>query len=158
MQSGESRRWIFTIFLLAIGTLTSCQSANQRVVAAKVQPQPPPLGESTWVTGNKIRLKAKIYKSAERIDHGLLIVVIHGDLLESNVQPTYHYEFARQTAERTSDVIAAALLRPGYTDGDGDQSSGRKGLATGDNYTPEVVDAIAAAVGELQANIIPPPP
>ncbi|HEX5228814.1 MAG TPA: alpha/beta hydrolase [Bryobacteraceae bacterium] len=128
---------------------------SQRPTPAKVRSQTPPLGESAWLTAHKIRIKAKIYHSAKRIDQGSLIVVIHGDLLEANVQPTYHYQFARKATETNNNVTAAALLRPGYTDGDGDQSTGRKGLATGDNYTPEVVDAIADAVGELQARFQP---
>jgi pimeloyl-ACP methyl ester carboxylesterase len=146
---------VFMVLLLAIGTLISCESANRK--AEPVKPQSPGslLGRSTWITGNKLRLKTKIYESAKLSGHRLLIVVLHGDLLEPNVRPTYHYEFARKAAERTNDVIAAGLLRPGYTDGDGDQSAGRRGLATGDNFTPEDVDAVADGVRELQAKFHP---
>ena len=34
----------------------------------------------------------------------------------------------------------------------GDRSAGRRGMATGDNYTPEVVDATAQAISQLRAD------
>src|SRR5262249_38522677 len=42
------------------------------------------------------------------------------------------------------------LLRPGYQDGQGHQSTGVRGLTTGDNYTPEVVDATADGIERLR--------
>jgi len=52
-------------------------------------------------------------------------------------------------ASGTADVIAAGVLRPGYSDPAGDRSSGDLGRAIADNYTPEVVDAVARAAREL---------
>jgi predicted esterase len=46
-------------------------------------------------------------------------------------------------------VVAAGILRPGYTDPSGDRSFGDMGMAVGDNYTPEVVDAVATAARRL---------
>lgn len=108
-----------------------------------------------WVTANGQPLKATIYKSAKLSPHPILIVVLHGDLLEARIAPSYHYEFARRFANQTDDVVVAALLRPGYIDGVGDQSAGKRGLATGDNYTPEVVDAIGQTVDALKAKFLP---
>jgi pimeloyl-ACP methyl ester carboxylesterase len=81
--------------------------------------------------------------------------VLHGDLLAPGAPPTYHYAFARRAAEQMDDVVAAALLRPGYADDDGDRSEGKQGMRTGDNYTPEVVDAVAVEVRELQTKFHP---
>lgn len=81
--------------------------------------------------------------------------MLHGDLLEPRVAPSYHYLFARRVAEQMHNVVVAAVLRPGYTDEAGDRSEGNKGLATGDNYTPETVDSIAQVVHALKAKYHP---
>lgn len=108
-----------------------------------------------WVTANGHPLKATIYKSAKLSPHPILIVVLHGDLLEARIPPSYHYVFARRVANQTDGVVVAALLRPGYIDGVGDQSAGKRGLATGDNYTPDIVDAIGQTVDALKAKFLP---
>ena len=108
-----------------------------------------------WVTANGLPLKTTIYKSAKLGPHPMLIVVLHGDLLEARITPSYHYVFARRFANQTDDVVVAALLRPGYIDGVGDQSGGKRGLATGDNYTPDIVDAIGQTVDTLKAKFLP---
>jgi pimeloyl-ACP methyl ester carboxylesterase len=46
-------------------------------------------------------------------------------------------------------IVAAGVLRPGYADSSGDRSSGEMGLAVGDNYTPDVVDAVATVARSL---------
>ncbi len=43
--------------------------------------------------------------------------------------------------------MAIGILRPGYTDPDNHHSTGERGLTSADNYTPEVVDRIAYAIG-----------
>jgi predicted esterase len=90
-------------------------------------------------------------------NHPVLIVVLHGDLLGVRAIPssTYHYVFAREAAMKMDDVVIAALLRPGYRDETGEHSQGEVGLATGDNYTPEVVDAVAQAIDQLKAKFHP---
>jgi pimeloyl-ACP methyl ester carboxylesterase len=49
-------------------------------------------------------------------------------------------------------IVAAGVLRPGYSDSSGDRSFGEMGLAVGDNYTPEVVDAVATAARSLETS------
>jgi len=116
-----------------------------------------PPGETLWLEGNGLRLKAKIYSSVKLSNHPVLIVVLHGDLLGVGATPssTYHYIFAREISMKMDDVVVAALLRPGYRDDTGEYSEGERGLTTGDNYTPEVVDAIAQAVEQLKAKFHP---
>jgi predicted esterase len=48
-------------------------------------------------------------------------------------------------------IVAAGILRPGYADSSGDRSSGDMGMAVADNYTAQVVDAVAIAARELAA-------
>ena len=52
---------------------------------------------------------------------------------------------------RHEGIVAAGILRPGYADPSGDRSSGDMGMAVGDNYTAEVVDAVATAARRLEA-------
>ena len=44
------------------------------------------------------------------------------------------------------DLVAVGILRPGYTDRDGDTSDGRLGRRTGDNHTARVTEAVATVV------------
>lgn len=139
------------ILIAALLCITgSCQSKGPKPAAAV-----PSGGETMWITANGLRLKTKIYKSAKVSDHPILVLVLHGDLLAPGSPPTYHYAFARRVAEQMDDVIAAALLRPGYADDDGDRSEGKQGMRTGDNYTPDVVDAVAQAVRALKTRFLP---
>jgi predicted esterase len=108
-------------------------------------------GTTMWVTTTQ-RLKTRVYQGAHLSEHPVLIVVVHGD--SPNGPPTYHYRFAETVAADLPDVVAAAILRPGYSDGD-DRSDGMRGETTGDNYTPEVVDAVATALTELKARYSP---
>src|SRR5215472_11217715 len=48
------------------------------------------------------------------------------------------------------DLLGVGVLRPGYTDGKGDRSTGEMGMAALDNFTPEVVDTIATVVRVLK--------
>jgi len=117
--------------------------------ALRAQQTPPlPTGEVRWVVAHGLRLKTKIYRSQSRSEHPRLLVILHGDSPFHN--PSYQYLFAHQVASQIENVVAAAILRPGYTDDSGQKSEGERGETTGDNYTPEVVDAIADAVNQLK--------
>jgi pimeloyl-ACP methyl ester carboxylesterase len=117
----------------------------------------PPAAKTLWLEGNKLKLKTSIYESARLSGHPVLVVVLHGDLLGFRMLPptTYHYVFADEATRRIEDVVVAALLRPGYRDHSGERSEGEQGLATGDNYTPEVVAAVAGVVEQLKARFHP---
>lgn len=155
-QSSLPKNAVLIVSLLcAIGFLSACHSKNRSPQGVAVQAPTFPAGETMWVTANGMPLKTTIYKSAKLSPHPVLIVVLHGDLLEARIPPSYHYEFARRVANQTDDVIVAALLRPGYIDGVGDQSAGKRGLATGDNYTLEIVDAIGQTIDALKAKFLP---
>jgi pimeloyl-ACP methyl ester carboxylesterase len=117
----------------------------------------PPAAMTLWLEGNGLKLKTSIYKSTRLSSHPVLVVVLHGDLLGVwNVPPrTYHYVFADEAARRIEDVVVAAVLRPGYRDHSGERSEGTMGMATGDNYTPEVVDAVAGIIEQLKEKFHP---
>ena len=117
----------------------------------------PPAAQTLWLAVNGAKLKTSIYESARLSSHPVLVVVLHGDLLGVwNVPPTtYHYVFADEATRKIEDVVVAAVLRPGYRDHSGERSDGNMGLATGDNYTPEVVDAVAGVIEQLKAQFHP---
>jgi pimeloyl-ACP methyl ester carboxylesterase len=103
-------------------------------------------GATMWVTTTQ-RIKSKIYENAHLSRHPILVVVLHGDSPDES--PTYQYRFAERAAATMSDTVVAAVLRPGYSDGD-DSSDGMRGFTTGDNWTPEVVNAVATVLSELK--------
>lgn len=104
-------------------------------------------GVAEWQAVAGGRLKAQVYPSPQAGAHPVLVVVLHGDA--PFAKPRYQYDFARQAAAG-GDVVAAAILRPGYTDALGDTSAGVRGLTTGDNYTRDRIEMIAAAIRGLQ--------
>jgi predicted esterase len=108
-------------------------------------------GRTIWVTTTQ-RLKTRAYESAGRSASPILVVVVHGD--SPSESPTYQYRFAQAAAVAIPDVVVAAVLRPGYDDGE-ERSDGMRGETTGDNYTPEVIDAVAVAISELKARYQP---
>lgn len=117
----------------------------------------PPAAQTLWLEGNGLKLKTSIYESTRLSSHPVLVVVLHGDLLGLRMTPptTYHYVFANEAAKRIDDVVVAAVMRPGYRDHSGERSDGDAGLGTGDNYTPEVVDAVAGVIEQLKARFHP---
>lgn len=92
-------------------------------------------------------LHTETYRGSVLSPNPRLVVVLHGDAPFND--PDYHYAFARLIAEENDDVVAVGLLRPGYADPEGHQSPGERGQAIGDNYTPEVVHAVAETVRNL---------
>ena len=146
------RRMIAVFCCIAIWPV-SHTAAGQ--IAANTAPQNGvlPSQETFWIQTKQLRLKSAIYRSAKLSAHPVLVVVLHGDLLGVRAIPpsTYHYLFAQKAAGAMDDVVMAALLRPGYRDNTGEFSEGERGLTTGDNYTPEVVNAVAQAVEQLKA-------
>lgn len=137
--------------------LTSCTGgqppASRTHGSAPAQTTAGTPGETLWLQANGLLLKTKIYRSARLSEHPTLIVVLHGD--SPFAPPSYQYAFARQAAGKIDNLVVAALLRPGYKDDAGDQSQGIRGKTTGDNYTPETVDAVAQVIDQLKARFNP---
>jgi pimeloyl-ACP methyl ester carboxylesterase len=119
-----------------------------------------------WIDVTHGRLKAQVYSTKPLSAHPTLVIVLHGDLFDPT--PSYQYAFAQALTQGLDapamseqvrarlgahptmhDVVAAGLLRPGYTDNDGDRSDGQRGEARGGNYTAEVVDDVATAARTL---------
>lgn len=110
-------------------------------------------GATLWVNVPDGRMKVRVYRSTQLSAHPVVVLVLHGD--SPFAPPSYQYVFAHWAAAALPDAIVAAALRPGYTDGDHDKSDGVRGLTTGDNYTPRVIDDIAAVVTDLRRRYHP---
>lgn len=105
-------------------------------------------GETVWLVAGGLQLKTKGLSRRERWQS--VPVGCRSPRRLAVSTPSYQYEFARVAASQIDNVIIAAPLRPGYCDDTGDCSSGKRGLTTGDNYTPGVVDPVAQAVEKLR--------
>ena len=105
-----------------------------------------PRVEKEWLGAAGQRTSAALFRSTDA-GHSPLVVVLHGDLDTGNL--------AINAASQIHGIIAAALVRPGYTDFDGDTSDGVKGNTTGDNYTPEVLNQMDAAIRQLKSQLHP---
>src|SRR6202011_6025147 len=98
-----------------------CSAVLQSMNLANAQQAPAPNGllagpgKTMWVTTTQ-RLKTKIYQNASLSTQPLLIVVLDGD--SSDRPPTYQYRFAETAAASITDAVVAAVLRPGYGDGE----------------------------------------
>ena len=124
-------------------------------------------GETHWIDVGNGKLKAEVYSTTTVSARPALVVVLHGDLF--NPTPSYQYAFAQALTQGfdapamperararlgahpgVPDALAAGFLRPGYTDNSGERSDGERGNATGDNFTVEVIDAVARAARSLE--------
>jgi pimeloyl-ACP methyl ester carboxylesterase len=105
---------------------------------------------------NPHRIAGRVYLDGSASAGAPLVVVLHGDAPFRN--PGYHYAFASTLSERLPGVPIAALLRPGFSDPYGARSDGRRGSASGDDYTRAVThdlsDAIAALRTEFSASSV----
>jgi pimeloyl-ACP methyl ester carboxylesterase len=131
--------------LLCLARFASAPSAFAQSAAAAQDTTN--TGATLWITTTQ-RIKSKIYESARLSQHPILVIVVHGDASDGSPS-TYHYRFAERAAAAIPDAVVAAVLRPGYSDGE-DTSDGLRGLTTGDNWTPEIVNAVATALSELK--------
>jgi len=159
--------------LVCVVLLASCASSQRH--AAPVAPLPRD-GVAEWIDVPGGRLKTRAYSTETLSAHPTLVVFVHGDVpIPHEDQYIFSQLFAEgagapeallsrvrtalgdalvddlATAAPSTDVVVVGVVRPGYSDAEGDTSDGEQGMALADNYTPEVVDAVAAAVARLKA-------
>jgi hypothetical protein len=89
------------------------------------------------VTGAGECIVVHPFVSPGELSSPVLVAVLHGD--GSGGQPMkYHFEVARKLAESGKNLVAVAMIRPGYDDGAGHTSSGQS-FNRSDHYTAENV-------------------
>jgi pimeloyl-ACP methyl ester carboxylesterase len=128
---------------LLLGLLSGC---------ALIDPDPTCVAPDniSRVKGGDDCLVISTYKSSETVSSPTLYVVLHGDTSRGGPS-IYHYQTARLlAAEARSDVVAVAMIRPGYYDSLGRASSGNN-YGRGDNATSENIAAIADAIRRLKS-------
>ena len=114
-------------------------------------------GESSgvirWIETKLGRQKIGIVLPDRASQHADLVVFLHADSPQHD--PVYQYGLARDIARARGNTIAVAVLRPGYRDSCGDRSDGVRGRTMGDNYTADVVEAVATVLQALQREFNP---
>ena len=100
----------------------------------------------TQMTGGKECLVIKTYRGSGGGTAPGLFVLLHGNASKGGAA-TFHYTVAQALA--VPNVIAVAMIRPGYYDETGHWSTGSD-LGRNDNYTAEIIDDIADAVKTLK--------
>ncbi|MXV16467.1 alpha/beta hydrolase family protein [Hufsiella ginkgonis] len=136
-----SRRVLMTpvlCFVFLVGTRCNNQASSNCATQDNLN----------WVAADTGCLRINTFKNPALSANPNLVIVIHGDAPFN--KPGYQYAAAKIIAAQNRNTIAIGLLRPGYTDPEDQRSHGRKGNTTGDNYTPEVVASVAAAIKNLR--------
>lgn len=106
----------------------------------------------TRVSGESECLLMRRYGSA---DPTTMVVWLHGNLTSGN-PANYHFAIAQKGAKDFSpeNIMAVAIVRPGYPDGTGEASSGND-YARGDNWTRHNVAEVGAAIARLRLKYRP---
>ena len=100
------------------------------------------------VTGDRECLVVRTYPEPAPATAKVLLVVLHGDV-SSGGPANYHFALAQKLA--TDGVVTVAMIRPGYADGAGGESSGSHN-GRNDHYTKENALEVAGAVARLKAH------
>ena len=140
------KKLVATLALMA--ATWSTVSAQDPAPSAPATDREKPRSELVWLDGREGRIGGRAYINADSAEEPVLIIVLHGDLLSPDF--SYHYRFAQKMAAQASNVVVVGLLRPGYRDEHGNRSDGDTLNRTGDNFTAEVVEAVASATTQLQ--------
>jgi predicted esterase len=85
----------------------------------------------------------------------VMVVFIHGDV-SAGGPANYHFKIAENAANKYSaeKVLSVALVRPGYSDGDGNTSTGNN-FNRSDSYTKENIGELGAAIERLRLHYKP---
>lgn len=137
---------IATIILIAM--ICGIAAAQDRQAPAGSSDSVDLHSEFIWAESPEGRIGGRTYFSAGEMNKPVLAVVLHGDLLPPD--DTYHYGFARTLATQNPNIVAFGVLRPGYSDEQGNRSEGDSLHATGDNYTAEAIESVGFAIKHLQ--------
>ena len=105
---------------------------------------------ASCLADNKTRVKANdaclvIQAYGEPAERTSLVVFLHGDTKRIANQL---FPMAKEYGSK--GIVSVGLIRPGYSDTDGNQSTGRSFRNRGDNYASSAIDPVAAAVKELK--------
>jgi predicted esterase len=146
-----AKRW-WRFFLIAIAVVivvSACSLIASRGIFDPSRPISEAGGSSVLVGAAGHRIAGRVYLTGAPAPNAPMVVVLHGDAPFHS--PGYQYAFASELANEVPGTRVVALLRPGYADPFGARSDGDRGFALGENYTPEVVQDVAAAIQSLRS-------
>jgi predicted esterase len=145
------RLWkrLLLVVVLLILAVVGFKLLEVRGTFAKGRPASEAGGNAVLAGQPGHHIAGRVYLTGNPNPSAPLVVVLHGDAPTRN--PSYQYLFASTLADAVPGTRVVALLRPGYADPYGAKSDGDRGFASGENYTPEVVDDLAAAIQSLKA-------
>ena len=109
----------------------------------------------TRVTGVSECLVMRRYGFTGPSSPRTMLVWLHGDLSEGD-PANYHFPLAEKAAAEFAEdkVLSVALVRPGYSDGSGNTSSGNN-YGCLDSYTAENIAEVGGAIGRLRLRYKP---
>lgn len=140
--------WSPTLLALFVAVM-GMEILKVRGVFAPSLPEPEAGGTAIVLGKSGHSISGRVYLMGAPRDDAPLVVVLHGDA--PGRKPSYQYLFASKVAQAIPGTRVAALLRPGYADPFGGRSEGDRGsFAAGENYTPQVVEDLAVAIGEMK--------
>ncbi|MEX0299992.1 MAG: alpha/beta hydrolase family protein [Kordiimonas sp.] len=140
---------VTVIFILLISFVLAVHALTQAAHGQAEITEPCTADNITRVAaGNECLVIKTDGEPAERTS---LVIFIHGDGYRrdpADYGPSdYMYRAARKHAAK--GVVAVGLIRPGYFDSKGNSSTGNS-YRSGDNYRPDVIAAVGAAVKTLK--------
>ena len=133
-------RWYALRNLVMLTLVVALAAVARQLTAA----EPCAAGNTTRVAANNECLVISTY--GESVDRTALIIFIHGDGYRGGPSD-YMYPIVRLFG--TKGVVAVGLIRPGYYDSKGNHSTGNSHRDK-DNYQPDVIATVAAAVKVLK--------
>jgi pimeloyl-ACP methyl ester carboxylesterase len=127
--------WLATTFILASSS-----------ISARATCLPDADGGKIWLQGGKLCLAAAVTGAETAGPSPTLVVALHGDI-SAGGPADYMYPFIERIAG--PGIVAAAIIRPGYSDRDSRLSDGTN-YDRRDSYTRENIAAVAAAIERLR--------
>lgn len=137
----RSRAWLVVLASLLLGAASAG--------AAPCADESP----TARLTGGGECLIVRSFGAAPKGAPPILVVVLHGDV-SAGGPANYHFPIAAAIAAAHRETVAVAVVRPGYEDGEGGQSTGTHFGRT-DSYTTTNIDAVAGVVAKLKAHHAP---
>jgi predicted esterase len=132
-------------YLVMMALSVALAAATYRVAAA----EPCAADNRTRVAANDECLVIKTYGDTD--ERTSLIIFIHGDGYRPDPSDYTPSDYMHKGAQLfgAKGVVAISLIRPGYFDSKGNHSTGNS-HRDGDNYQPDVIATVAAAVKVLK--------
>lgn len=137
--------WKRFLSCAALATVLLAVSACQTTTAVHTAPECKEPDNINRVLGDGECLV--IHTSGQASENTTLLVFLHGDGSRGG-SSSYFYDDADQYGKK--GLVAVAMIRPGYFDGNGQHSTGTSYRKEGDGYRSHIVSSVANAIETLK--------